>query len=171
VFVLTHHERASLQMVGGTTFHFVTEGIEAALERASAVAGEWGVAIAGGAATVNQYLAAGLIDELRLHVVPVLLGAGERLLESAPNAESNCSASHAAPLSLRNSDTACFAERDGVRAAAISLGKGSTRRRSSPSSVSRSREGSGDEGAPLAAGWRGLERSVRRCSTDAVPLR
>jgi dihydrofolate reductase len=87
VFVLTHHERASLQMVGGTTFHFVTEGIEAALERANAVAGEWCVAIAGGAATVNQYLAAGLIDELRLRVVPVLLGAGERLLEGAPNAE------------------------------------------------------------------------------------
>jgi dihydrofolate reductase len=74
-------------MAGGTTFHFVTDGSEAALERARAVVGERDVAIAGGAATVNQYLAAGLIDEPRLHVVPVLLGAGERLLEGAPNAE------------------------------------------------------------------------------------
>ena len=74
-------------MEGGTTFHFVTDGSEAALERARAAAGERDVAIAGGATTVNQYLATGLIDELRLHVVPILLGAGERLLEGAPNAE------------------------------------------------------------------------------------
>ncbi|ADB52751.1 dihydrofolate reductase family protein [Conexibacter woesei] len=87
VFVLTHHERAPLAMDGGTTFHFVTDGIEAALERARAAAGDRDVSIAGGAATVNQYLAAGLIDELRLHVAPVLLGAGERLLDGAPNAQ------------------------------------------------------------------------------------
>jgi dihydrofolate reductase len=87
VFVLTHHERAPLEMDGGTTFHFVTGGTEAALEQARAAAGERDVAVAGGAATVNQYLAAGLIDELRLHVAPVLLGAGERLFEGAPNGQ------------------------------------------------------------------------------------
>jgi dihydrofolate reductase len=81
VFVLAHHERASLQMEGGTTFQFLTDGTEAALERAREAAGEGDVAIAGGAATVNHYLAAGLIDELRLNIVPVLLGAGERALE------------------------------------------------------------------------------------------
>jgi dihydrofolate reductase len=82
VFVLTHHPRAPLTMQGGTTFTFVTDGIESALEEARAAAGDGDVAIAGGVATVNQYLAAGLIDELRLHVVPLVLGAGERLFES-----------------------------------------------------------------------------------------
>jgi dihydrofolate reductase len=115
VFVLTHHERAPLEMEGGTTFHFVTDGIEAALERARAAAGERHVAIAGGAATVNQYLAAGLIDELRLHVVPLLLGAGERLLEGAPKAELELLAQPRGPLSSRTCDTASFAEQDGVR--------------------------------------------------------
>jgi len=81
VFVLTHHERSPLQMAGGTTFHFVTGGITEALERARVAAGDRNVAIAGGAATVNQFLAAGLIDELRLHIAPVLLGRGERLFE------------------------------------------------------------------------------------------
>ena len=81
VFVLTHHERAPLEMAGGTTFHFVTGGITEAMARARAAAGERNVAIAGGAATVNQFLAAGLVDELRLHVAPVLLGRGERLFE------------------------------------------------------------------------------------------
>jgi dihydrofolate reductase len=81
VFVLTHHPRESLEMQGGTTFHFVTDGIEAALTRAREAAGDADVAIAGGAATVNQYLAAGAIDELRLHVAPLVLGAGERLFE------------------------------------------------------------------------------------------
>jgi dihydrofolate reductase len=81
VFVLTHHPRAPLEMDGGTTFTFVTDGIEAALAQAREVAGGKDVAIAGGAQTVNQYLAAGLIDELRLHVAPVILGAGERLLD------------------------------------------------------------------------------------------
>ncbi|GAA0925242.1 dihydrofolate reductase family protein [Nonomuraea longicatena] len=80
VFVLTHHAREPLEMKGGTTFHFVTDGIEAALERAREAAGGRDVSIAGGAHTVNQYLAAGLIDELRLHVAPVVLGRGERLL-------------------------------------------------------------------------------------------
>jgi dihydrofolate reductase len=81
VFVLTHFEREPVEMAGGTTYHFVTTGIEDALRQARAAAGDRNVAIAGGAATVNQYLAAGLVDELRLHVAPVLLGRGERLFE------------------------------------------------------------------------------------------
>jgi dihydrofolate reductase len=81
VFVLTHHERERLPMQGGTTFHFVTDGIESALEQARAAAGDGDVSIAGGASTVQQYLAAGLLDELYLHIAPVVLGAGERLLE------------------------------------------------------------------------------------------
>lgn len=87
VFVLTHHERAPLEMAGGTTFHFVTGGITEAFERAQAAAGDRTVAIAGGAATVNQFLAAGLIDELRLHITPVLLGRGERLFEGVGRME------------------------------------------------------------------------------------
>jgi dihydrofolate reductase len=81
VFVLTHHERTPLAMQGGTTFHFVTGGIESALALAHAAAGDSKVSIAGGASCVNQYLAAGLIDELTLHVAPVVLGSGERLFD------------------------------------------------------------------------------------------
>lgn len=81
VFVLTHHPREPLTMKGGTTFNFVTDGIESALEQAQAAAGGQIVSIAGGASTVRQYLAAGKLDELYLHVVPVILGSGERLLE------------------------------------------------------------------------------------------
>jgi dihydrofolate reductase len=81
VFVLTHHARPSLSMRGGTTFTFVTEGIDAALQQARSAAGDKDIAIAGGARAVQQYLAAGLLDELYLHIVPVVLGAGERLLE------------------------------------------------------------------------------------------
>ncbi|KDN81803.1 dihydrofolate reductase family protein [Kitasatospora cheerisanensis] len=81
VFVLTHYPRKPLPMEGGTIFEFVTDGIEAALVRARAAAGEQDVEIAGGAATVRQYLQAGLLDELVLHLVPVTLGAGERLLD------------------------------------------------------------------------------------------
>ena len=87
MFVLTHHPREPLELEGGTTFTFITDGIETALDQARAAAGDANVAIAGGAATVNQYLAAGLIDELRLHVAPVLLGAGERLFAGAPNVD------------------------------------------------------------------------------------
>lgn len=79
VFVLTHHERSPLEL-RGTTFTFVTDGIESALAQARAAAGAKNVAIAGGASAVQQYLAAGLLDELYLHIVPVVLGAGERLL-------------------------------------------------------------------------------------------
>jgi dihydrofolate reductase len=87
VFVLTHHARESLEMQGGTTFHFVTDGIEAALERAREAAGDGEVAIAGGAATINQYLAARLIDELRLHIAPIVLGRGERLFDGVEGLE------------------------------------------------------------------------------------
>jgi dihydrofolate reductase len=80
VFVLTHHPREPLVMQGGTTFTFVTDGIESALDQARQAAGDRTVAIAGGASAVRQYLAAGLLDELYLHIVPVVLGAGERLL-------------------------------------------------------------------------------------------
>jgi dihydrofolate reductase len=82
VFVLTHHPRESLPMEGGTTFHFVTDGIESALEQARAAAGDQDVHIIGGANAIQQYLAAGLLDELQLHIAPVLLGSGERLLEN-----------------------------------------------------------------------------------------
>ena len=81
VFVLGHREREPVEMEGGTTFHFVTDGIEAAMERAKEAAGDRTVSIAGGASTVQQYLRAGLIDELRLHIAPVILGSGERLLD------------------------------------------------------------------------------------------
>ncbi|HSD24942.1 MAG TPA: dihydrofolate reductase family protein [Solirubrobacterales bacterium] len=80
VFVLTHHEREPLTL-SDTTFTFTTDGIEAALEQAREAAGEEDVFIGGGAETINQYLAAGLVDELELHVVPVLLGGGEPLFE------------------------------------------------------------------------------------------
>ena len=80
VFVLTHHPRPPLPMQGGTTFHFVTEGIESALTQARNAARGKDVAIGGGASVVQQYLTAGLLDELHVHVVPLLLGAGERLL-------------------------------------------------------------------------------------------
>lgn len=86
VFVVTHHPRADLVMAGGTTFSFVTGGVGAAVARARAVVtgGDGRIAIAGGASTVNQALTAGLIDELRLHISPVLLGAGERLFDGVP---------------------------------------------------------------------------------------
>jgi len=81
-FVLTHHERDPLEMEGGTTFHFVTEGIESALSQAREAAGGKDVRLGGGAEAAQQYLAAGLVDELQLNVVPILLGAGERLFEN-----------------------------------------------------------------------------------------
>ncbi|MGE5274388.1 MAG: dihydrofolate reductase family protein [Verrucomicrobiota bacterium] len=81
VFVLTHHPREPLAMAGGTTFHFVTDGIESALEQATAAAGGQDVLISGGANVAQQYLGAGLVDELNIALVPVLLGAGERLLD------------------------------------------------------------------------------------------
>ncbi len=82
VFVLTHHEREPLPMQGGTTFRFVTDGIESALEQAREAAGGADVKLAGGAAVAQEYLAAGLVDEIQLNVAPVLLGGGERLFEN-----------------------------------------------------------------------------------------
>jgi dihydrofolate reductase len=79
VFVLTHHPRPVLKMKGGTEFHFVTEGIHAALERAKAAAGGKDVRLGGGVATVRQYLQARLVDELHLALRPVVLGSGENL--------------------------------------------------------------------------------------------
>jgi dihydrofolate reductase len=80
VFVLTHHARSSMTMEGGTTFHFVTDGIHAALQRAVEAAGGKDVRLGGGVATIRQYLNAGLIDEMHLAISPVLLGHGEHLL-------------------------------------------------------------------------------------------
>ena len=87
VFVLTHHAREHEPMQGGTTFHFVTDGIESALGQARDAAGEKDVAIAGGASAVQQYLAAGLVDEFQIHVAPVLLGGGVRLFEDLGGAQ------------------------------------------------------------------------------------
>ena len=81
VFILTHHARAPVTKQGGTTFVFVTDGIQAALEQARAAAGDKDVAVGGGADVVQQYLRAGLLDELQVHVVPVLLGGGVRLFD------------------------------------------------------------------------------------------
>src|SRR6266851_1880051 len=81
VFVLTHHPHPPIAMQGGTTFHFVDGGIEEALERALAAAGGKDVRLGGGVAAIQQYLRAGLIDEMHVAIVPVLLGGGERLFE------------------------------------------------------------------------------------------
>jgi dihydrofolate reductase len=81
VFVLTHHARPPLQMKGGTVFHFVTEGIHAALAQARRTAGDLDVRLGGGVSTIRQYLEAGLVDEMHLAVRPVLLGSGERLFD------------------------------------------------------------------------------------------
>jgi dihydrofolate reductase len=85
VFVLTHHPRERLEMMGGTSFTFVTDGIESALEQATQAANGQDVLIGGGASVVQQYLAAGLVDEFELHIVPIQLGEGERLLENVGN--------------------------------------------------------------------------------------
>jgi dihydrofolate reductase len=84
VFVLTHHPRADLVMKGGTTFFFVTGGLQEAFARAREAAGDGRISVAGGASTINQALAAGIIDELRLHIAPVVLGQGERLFDGIP---------------------------------------------------------------------------------------
>jgi dihydrofolate reductase len=86
VFVLTHHPREPVEMEGGTTFHFVTDGIERALERARESAGGKDVRLWGGAQVIQQYLAAGLLDALELHIVPLLLGDGARLFDNLGDA-------------------------------------------------------------------------------------
>jgi dihydrofolate reductase len=87
VFVLTHHPHDPIPMDGGTTFHFVTDGIDAALEQAVAAAGDQDIRIGGGVATIQQYLAAGLVDDLHVAIAPVLLGAGERLFDNLDSGE------------------------------------------------------------------------------------
>lgn len=84
VFILTHHPREPVTKQGGTTFTFVTQGIENALEQARAAAGDKDVAIAGGANAIQQFLSAGLVDELQIHIAPLLLGDGVRLFDQAP---------------------------------------------------------------------------------------
>jgi dihydrofolate reductase len=86
VFVLTHYEREPVEMQGGTTFHFVTGGFDEAFEQARAAAGDKGVDIAGGASTVRQALAAGVVDELVLDIAPILLGRGERIFDESTSA-------------------------------------------------------------------------------------
>jgi dihydrofolate reductase len=86
VFVLTHHAREPLQKQGGTTFTFVTGGIQSALEQAREAAGDADVSLAGGASVIQQYLAAGLVDELQLNVVPIMLGDGTRLFDNIAGA-------------------------------------------------------------------------------------
>jgi dihydrofolate reductase len=81
VFVLTHHKREPLHLEGGTTFTFVTNGIESALDQAQRAAGGKDVSLAGGAKAAQQYLAAGLVDEMEISLVPTLLGSGERLFD------------------------------------------------------------------------------------------
>jgi len=81
VFVLTHFEHDPIEMAGGTTFHFVTDGFDAAYAQARETAGDDGVDIAGGASTVRQALVAGVVDELTLDIAPVLLGSGERIFD------------------------------------------------------------------------------------------
>ena len=83
VFVVTHHPREAVQKQGGTSFAFVTEGVDSAVEQARAAAGDQDVSVAGGATVVQQCFAAGLLDEIQIHLVPVLLGAGVRLFEHA----------------------------------------------------------------------------------------
>jgi dihydrofolate reductase len=89
VFVLTHHPREPLEMEGGTTFFFVTDGIEPALDQARRAAGDMDVSLGGGAKLIQQFLATGLVDEFELHLLPIVLGAGERLLDNVgqPNLE------------------------------------------------------------------------------------
>ncbi len=90
VFVLTHHAREPIKMEGGTTYHFVTDGIESAIAAAREAAGDKDVLIAGGAATVQQAIAAGLLDELLVHQVPLLLGGGESLFAGLPAGAASC---------------------------------------------------------------------------------
>ena len=85
VFVLTHYPHEPIEMEGGTTFHFVTDGFDSALQQAKAAAGERAVAIAGGASTVRQALVAGVLDHLTLDISPVLLGSGERPFDGVPD--------------------------------------------------------------------------------------
>ena len=98
VFVLTHYPREPVEMQGGTTFHFVTDGPEEALRLATEAAGDGSISIAGGASTINQYLRAGYIDELRLHVAPIVLGSGEPLFRDLKGLSFEIASSRSTPL-------------------------------------------------------------------------
>lgn len=98
VFVLTRFPHEPIVMEGGTTFHFVTDGAGRALELARAAAGDRDVSVAGGPGTVNQFLTAGLLDELRLHVTPCVLGAGVRVFDGVPAQRLDCVSVRATPL-------------------------------------------------------------------------
>lgn len=98
VFVLTHHERDPLPMEGGTTFHFVTGGPQEALRLATEAAGDRSISVCGGASTINQYLREGHIDELRLHVAPVVLGEGEALFTDLGGLAFEVASSRSTPL-------------------------------------------------------------------------
>lgn len=111
VFVLTHHARPPLAMAGGTTFHFVTDGVDAALRRAREAAGGLDVRLGGGPATIRQYLRAGLMDDLHLAISPVLLGRGEPLLEG---------------IDLRALGYQCTEVVPGERATHVRLARGAT---------------------------------------------
>lgn len=87
VFVLTHEAREELRKAGGTTFTFVSDGIESALKQARSAAGDKDVAIAGGASTVQQFIEAGLLDEIQVHIAPMMLGGGIRLFDQLPEAK------------------------------------------------------------------------------------
>jgi dihydrofolate reductase len=93
-YVLTHHEHEPIEMEGGTTFYFVTDGIESAFEQAREAAGDKDISIAGGASVANQYLAAGLVDEIDVQISPILLGGGERLFEGVDPGELNLEIEH-----------------------------------------------------------------------------
>lgn len=86
VFILTNHPRETVTMKGGTSFHFVTDGIQSAMTQAKAAAGDKDISIAGGAMAIQQYMKAGMLDELQIHIVPLLLHGGTRLLENLGNA-------------------------------------------------------------------------------------
>jgi len=96
--VLTHHERDPVEMQGGTTFHFVTGGPEEALRFATEAAGDGTISVAGGASTINQFLRAGHIDELRLHVAPIVLGEGEALFRDLAGLEFTVASSRSTSL-------------------------------------------------------------------------
>lgn len=98
VYVLTHHPRQPQPMDGGTTFHFITDGIASALAQARDAAGDEDVLIQGGATTVNEYLGAGLVDELRLHIVPYTMGAGVRIFDGVPSLDLEQTRSRASSL-------------------------------------------------------------------------
>jgi dihydrofolate reductase len=137
VFVLTHHAHDPIEMDGGTTFHFVTDGIEAALVRATAAAGGDDIRLGGGVATIQEYLRAGLVDDLHVAIVPILLGRGERLFENLGDAVDGyeCAALVSSPSVAATCEWCRRANAGrprGAHVGAVWHGGASSRRRSSP---------------------------------------